>query len=152
MLGDTRAKCCMLVAIVILVNIAGSTLASDQTFCVMQHTGYFNLSGGQITFWNGTRTNSNSEPEFAFITVTVAQLTSAMACGGAMTGGVCIDLAGAAAAPSVQLEWVDMSGRTVSMGPVAIWGNSYTFYARWARLSGTGQGFYTITFNPCGGR
>lgn len=132
----------------LLVVLAVSVAASDETFCVMQHTGYFDLTGASLTFWGGTGADDNMDPEFAFITVTVTKLSSTVTCGASLTGGVCVDLAGGAA-PSVKVEWNNMSGDNKSY-TITLWNNSCTFYARWARVTGTGTGFYTITFNPCG--
>lgn len=132
----------------VLVALAVSAVASDETFCVMQHTGYFNLTGASLTFWGGTGADSNMDPEFAFITVTVTKLSSLVTCGASLTGGVCVDLVGGAA-PDLKVEWYNMSGVKMSQ-TIKLWNNSYTFYARLANVSGTGTGFYTITFNPCG--
>jgi len=134
----------------LVVALAVSAVASDETFCVMQHTGYCNLTGGSIAIWQGTN-GSPGEPTFALITVTVAKLDSG---GTAMLpGGICVEitsgLGGAAAAtPDITIKWVDMSDTERTSGS-KVWYNSRTFYAKWLVLSGTGQGFYTITFNAC---
>jgi len=150
MRGDVRSRHVLWLMVGLLVALGVSAVASDETFCVMQHTGFFNLTGGQtLVFWNGTG-GSGTEPEFAFITVTVIGLVKTCTSGGAcLTGGAGVDPA-PGGAPSITVTWMDMSERQTSSGPVTLWGNSYTFYAKWARISGTGQGFYTITFNPCG--
>ena len=132
----------------LLVVLAVSVAASDETFCVMQHTGYFSLTGGSLAFWYGTGADSNLDPEFAFVTVTVANLKAGVGACACLTGGVYTDLA-VGIAPSVKVEWNNMSGDNKSY-TITLWNNSCTFYARWARVTGTGTGFYTITFNPCG--
>ena len=134
----------------LLAALAVSVVASDETFCVMQHTGYFNLTGGSLTFWYGSGADTNDDPEFALITVTVAQLkadsTGTCAC---LTGGVYTTLGVGGVATNIKIEWNDMSGKTRSY-TITLWNDSCTFYARWAKVTGTGRGFYTITFNPCG--
>ena len=138
-------------AIGLLVALAVSAVASDETFCVMQHTGYFNLTGGQLIIWNPTN-GSTTDPKFAFITVTVVELAGASI--QKLPGGVVLDAGvafggGLEVNPSLTFTWEDMSDnqRTCISNQ---WCNSRTFYAKWLRLSGKGQGFYTITFNPCG--
>ena len=130
-----------------LLAIAGIKIAaSDDTFCVMQHTGYFCFGSGTLPIWEGTG-GGPGDPKFALITISIVELT-------AFPGGVEASMPTCPAGDlDLTIKWVDMSDteRSRHLTGAGLWGNSMTVFAKWVVLSGKGMGFYTITFNACSG-
>jgi len=129
----------------LLFSVGVPSAAEDCTWCLVQHTGYFNLTAGNtLRIWPGTR---GVRDRWALVTVTVMKLNPGMG-PGALPGGM---VAGAppAVGPSITVFWEDEEGQQ-SMKGINQWNNSVTVYAKWVEVKGRGEGFYTITFNLCG--